>query len=94
MGRSTYATAFLLLAGLTIVGTAGIAALDASHSQTNSTLNGTNSDSPGVLEMGKDVQSALATALPWLALLAVPIGIVGLLVPLAVAFSDSSGGRR
>jgi hypothetical protein len=92
MAKSTLAMAFIFLGGLLVVGTAGIAAVDASHDSTTETLSDAGESRPSVLDMGEDVQAAVLTALPWVALAAVPIGIVGLLS--AVSIGLPSGNRR
>lgn len=94
MAKSTLAMAFILLGGLLVVGTAGIAAVDASHESTNATLNDAGESRPSVLDMGQDVQSAVLTALPWVALVAVPIGIVGLLSAVSIGLPSSNGRMR
>jgi hypothetical protein len=84
-----WATAFIVLAGATLLAVAGVAALDASHADVNETV----ASEPPVTSMGEDVQSALVTALPWLAAgTSVPLGIAGLYG--MFRFSSSSGGRR
>jgi len=91
---SNWAAAFLLLAGLVVFGIAGIAAVSASHEDVDSTLNGSGVSEPGVVGMGEDVQSALLTALPWLALAAVPMGIVGILAAVAFIYPSTSSMQR
>jgi len=93
MPDSTLAIAFLFLGGLVVIGTAGIAAVDASHDATSQTLNDAGKTQPGVVDMGKDVQSAVLTALPWLALAAVPMGIVGLLGAVSIGLPTSNNRR-
>lgn len=93
MGKFT--TAFLLLAGVLVVGAAGTAALAASHEDTRATLNASGAETPGVLGMGIDLQSTLLTALPWVALLSVPIGIAGIIAKVGFSSSTSAtSGRR
>jgi hypothetical protein len=94
MRPGLFVTAFVLLAGITILGTAGIAALDASYSESHDTANATG-EAPPVLSLGESVGSTIASMVPWLALFAVPIGIAGLLGIYAFApTASSSGGRR
>lgn len=92
MGKFT--TAFLLLAGVLVVGAAGTAALAASHEDTRATLDDAGEETPGVVVMGEDMQSALVTALPWLGLLAVPIGIGGILLVVGVGPGLGSAPSR
>jgi hypothetical protein len=87
---SNYAAAFVLLGGLVVVLIAGVAAVDASYEQTDQSLSDAGEPSPGVLGMGEDLWSSVFTALPWLALAAVPLGIIGILG--AVAYTQA--GRR
>lgn len=91
---SNWAAAFMLLAGLTVFAVAGIAAVSASHDDVDSTFNDSGVSEPGVVGMGEDVQSALLTALPWLALAAVPMGIVGILAAVAFIYPSSSNMGR
>lgn len=89
---SNYAAAFVLLGGLVVVMIAGIAAVDASHDQTAATLQDAGETEPGVVTMGKDLWSAVFGALPWLALVAVPMGIVGIIGAVAYAQAGRSRG--
>lgn len=93
MGLSNWAAAMLLLAGVVIVTVAGVAALDASHQQTDSTLEDAGESSPEVLETGESAQSAILTALPWIGLIVVPLGIAGILAAVAYSFPTNSNGR-
>lgn len=83
----------LILAGATIVVTAGVAALEASHQNTADTLSGAP---PAVLSLGEQVQATIAVGLPWLlGLIAVPMGIVGIYGLVRIAGPRApSGGRR
>lgn len=90
MKLGLWATAMIVLAGATMLAAAGVAALDASHADVNETV----ASEPPVTSMGENVQSALVTALPWLAAgTAVPLGIAGLYGMFRFT-SSSSRGRR
>lgn len=90
MGQSNWATAMLLLGGLVVLTVAGVSALQASQQQTDTALADANEQQPAVLSMGEDVQTAIVTALPWLGLIAVPLGIAGILGAVALSFPTRS----
>lgn len=94
MSTSTWTAAMLVLAVVVVGGAAGTAAVSASYEDSKATYNATHSQTePPVLAMGKDVSSTMLTVLPWLGLVAVPLGIVGLL-GLGLTRRSSNGGRR
>jgi hypothetical protein len=97
MGLSTYATAFLLLAGALVLTVAGASAMSASYDSANETASGNApgaDGAPPVLEVGKDIQSTLVSALPWIGLAAVPMAIIGILGSLAFVRKSGRGRRR
>lgn len=88
----------LLLATSLIFSAAGAAAIDASlensrDTYTNSTSDPANATAPGVVDLGEDAGSTLATLLPLAGFVAVPLGIVGLL-GLGLTRRSRSGRRR
>lgn len=90
MKTGLYATGILLIAGATVLVVAGAAALDASHQQTANTLD----SEPPVIQMGQDLQSWSMAVLPWVGLIGVVTGIVGLLALNAFAKPTTMTGRR
>lgn len=92
MGK--YTTAILLLAGVLVVGAAGTAALAASHEGTRATLDDAGTPLPDVVSMGEQLQSSLMAALPWVALVAVPLFILGVLATLTYTGGSSTPRRR
>jgi len=88
MGLSTYGAGFLLLAGALVVGAAGTAAMASSWAS------GAADGSPPVLDMGKDVQSTLATLLPWVGLIGAVAALVGMLGSIAIVRKRDRGARR
>jgi len=94
MGLSTYGAGFLLLAGALVVGAAGTAAMASSWNSADETASGAADGSPPVLDMGKDVQSTLATLLPWVGLIGAVAALVGMLGSIAIVRKRDRGARR
>lgn len=91
MDLSHLFTAFILLAGALIVASAGTLALDAAYSDTQERYDASSSTSTtDSLETGKDLSSTVATLIPLFGYMAVPLGIIGLL--LAVGWKSVNRG--
>lgn len=79
---SKWTAAFALLGVLVVFGAAGSAALSASYDQTTTIRNDSaaySDPSPPAVDAGKTVTNSLASLLPLLAWVAVPLGILGIL---------------
>lgn len=85
-------TAFALLAGALIVASAGTLALEAAYSDTQQRYDQSAGDSTtDELETGKNLSSTLAELLPLFGFMAVPLGLVGLLLAVGWNQIQSSG---
>jgi hypothetical protein len=92
MDLSHLFTAFILLAGALIVASAGTLALDAAYNDTQERYNASSGSSSTTdsLETGKGLSSTVATLIPLFGYMAVPLGIIGLL--LAVGWKSVNSG--
>lgn len=92
-----WAAAVVLLGVCLVFSAAGIQALSASYSETTSTRNASADyadRSPPVLDTGRQMGGTLATLLPPLAYVGVPMGILGIVSLGGIAYltNQSSGG--
>jgi len=95
---SKWTAAFALLGVLIVFGAAGTLALDASYTQTTETRNDSatySDESPPAVDTGYEASSGLATIIPYLAWIGVPMGILGIITLGGVALTrsiDTGGG--
>jgi len=92
-----WVAAIVLLAVCIVFAAAGVQALSASYDATTETRNAstTHTDqSPPVLDTGRDLSGTVATLLPTLAFIGVPLGILGVITLGGVLYTanQSAGG--
>lgn len=88
-------SAFALIAALVVFAAAGLLAADAAHKSTTDTRNASSTfseTSPPVVETGHRVTGTLAQAIPYLAWVAVPLGVLGILTAVGLGRRGRSGG--
>jgi len=90
---SKWITAFAVLGILVVFASGGILALDAASTSTTETRSGNFSDtSPPVVETGEQLTGSIAGTVPYLAFVAVPAGILGILTIGGLAMRQSRSG--